>query len=97
MKIIKQFFPYHLLLFLIYLLLKSILILDKLNDFCKDKNKNKIKVNSSKNCSEDIDVEDKCFRFSFDTSDEFLDIEKQKSIKNHMYIVNNIFNNIFEK
>ena len=44
-----------------------------------------------------IDVEDKCFRFSYDNSDEFLDIEKQKSIKNHTYIVNNIFNNIFEK
>ena len=72
-------------------------ILDKLNDFCKDKNKNNKKVDNNKNCSEDIDVEDKCFRFSYDNSDEFIDIEKQKSIKNHTYIVNNIFNNIFEK
>jgi hypothetical protein len=72
-------------------------ILDKLNDFCKDKDKNIKKVDNNKNCSEDIDVEDKCFRFSYDNSDEFLDIEKQKSLKNHTYIVNNIFNNIFEK
>ena len=71
--------------------------MDKLNDFCKDKNKNNKKVDNNKNCSEDIDVEDKCFRFSYDNSDEFIDIDKQKSIKNHTYIVNNIFNNIFEK
>ena len=84
-------------------------LLDKLNNYCINKNKN-LSFNINKEDFDNIDIEDKCFRFSADDVDDFFDMEKNsellirrssqtnvKNIKAHIQIMNNIFNCIFEK
>ena len=80
-------------------------LLDKLNNYCQNK-KNNLNKNEIKNDSEDVDIDDKCFRFSCDDLNEYLDIDKNieniqigsssKSIKERLWNINNIFDNIFE-
>ena len=80
-------------------------LLDKLNNYCQNK-KNNLNKNEIKNDSEDVDIDDKCFRFSCDDLNEYLDIDKNieniqigsssKSIKERLWNINNIFDNIFQ-
>ena len=84
-------------------------LLDKLNNYSSNKNKN-ISFNINKEDFDNIDIEDKCYRFSSQDTEEYFDIDKsndilrkqsfslnQKSVKTHIHIKNNIFNSIFEK
>ena len=82
-------------------------LLAKLNNYCNNKNKDIINI-INKEDFDNIDEEDKCFRFSADDTDDYFDFDKneifqkshssnQKNIKSHIQIINNIFNNIFEK
>ena len=83
-------------------------LLDKLNNYCNNKNKN-ISFNINKEDFDNVDIEDKCYRFSSDDVDDYFDMDKNseimhksthsnlKNIKSHIHIMNNIFNCIFEK
>ena len=82
-------------------------LLDKLINYCNNKNKN-ISFNINKEDFDNIDADDKCYRFSADDIDDYFDFDKnetfikkhssnQKNIKHQLQIINNIFNNIFEK
>ena len=80
-------------------------LLDKLNNYCNKRNR---KISINKEDFNNIDIEDKCYRFSSDDIDDYFDMDKNidfhknnsnniKNVKAHMKISNNIFNNIFEK
>jgi hypothetical protein len=83
-------------------------LLDKLNNYCNNKNKN-ISFNINKEDFDNVDIEDKCYRFSSDDVDDYFDMDKNnelmhksshsnlKNLKSHIHIMNNIFNCIFEK
>ena len=79
-------------------------LLDKLNNYYNNKNKNTSFI-INKEDFDNVDIEDKCFRFSSDDTDDYFDIEKNselqhknsKNIKSQIHFMNNIFNCIFEK
>ena len=71
-------------------------LLDLLNNYCNKKKEGK--KESINNNKVDIDENDKCFRFSSDDLDEYIYMDKNEHIKhNAQNVINNIFNNIFEK
>ena len=75
-------------------------LLDLLNNYCTKKQKEK---NNKKDVNDiDIDDNDNCFRFSSDDLDEYIYMNNNLPNKNQktiasINVVNNIFNNIFEK
>ena len=84
-------------------------LLDKLNNYSSNKNKN-ISFNINKEDFDNIDIDDRCYRYSSEDADEYFDIDKSsdylrkqsssispKNVKTHIQIKNNIFNSIFEK
>ena len=77
-------------------------LLDLLNNYCekKEKEKNEIDQKKQKENNIDIDENDKCFRFSSDDLDDYNIMNKSNYNKNkkssESYIINNIFNKIFE-
>ncbi len=82
-------------------------LIEKLNNYCSNKNKN-ISTSANKDDFDNIDEEDKCFRFSMEGIDEYMELDKnidliqrtksfsQKNIRRQPKIIN-IFNKIFEK
>ena len=82
-------------------------LIEKLNNYCSNKNKN-ISTSVNKDDFDNIDEEDKCFRFSMDSIDDYMELDKnidliqrtrsfsQKNVRGQPKIIN-IFNNIFEK
>ena len=74
-------------------------LLDLLNNYSKKKEEEKKEMNKKEKENKiDIDEDDKCLRFSSDDLDDYIYMNKKMHKQTNInYVINSIFNNIFEK